>query len=154
MNKAEWRLFRVRPANHPRRRIMGAASILDRFLEPGLAVGLREVVRGLSPAKLTEALFAAGMAGPAFVGSGRAKDLAVNAVLPFMRGWAETDGQGPGQDPYRKPLQPVSAFDGQRTDPGDDGASAARRLAWHRRQRPASAGVIARIGPPERGPLT
>lgn len=98
MNKEEWRLFRVRPANHPRRRIMGAASILDRFLERGLAAGLGEVVQGHSPAKLTEALCAPAMAGPAFVGPGRAKDLAVNAVLPFVHAWADADGRGPGAD--------------------------------------------------------
>ena len=98
MNRGEWRLFRVRPANHPRRRLVGAALILDRFLERGLAVGLGEIVQGLSPAKLTEALCVPGMAGPAFVGPGRAKDLAVNAVLPFTYAWAEVSGKGPGPD--------------------------------------------------------
>ena len=98
MNQGEWRLFRVRPANHPRRRIVGAASILDRFLEPGLAVGLGEIVEGVSPAKLNKALGVPGTAGPAFVGPGRAKDLAVNAVLPFMHAWAEARGHGPGPD--------------------------------------------------------
>ena len=98
MNQPEWRLFRVRPANHPRRRIMGAASILDRFLERGLAVGLGDIVEQRSPAKLTEALTVPALTGPAFVGAGRAKDLAVNAVLPFMHAWAEFDRQGPGQE--------------------------------------------------------
>jgi len=98
MNHGEWRLFRVRPANHPRRRIMGAALILDRFLERGLAVGLGEIVQGLSPAKLTEALCVPGTGGPALVGPGRARDLAVNAVLPFVHAWAEVKGRGPGAD--------------------------------------------------------
>ena len=98
MEPREWRLFRVRPANHPRRRIVGAAVILDRFLEPGLACGLGAVVQECSPAGLTEALCAADTFGPACVGSGRAKDLAVNAVLPFMCGWARASGQGPGRE--------------------------------------------------------
>ena len=93
MNQKEWRLFRVRPANHPRRRIMGAAIILDRFLEVGLAAGLREVVEELSPAKLAGTLCAEGQAGPAYVGRGRAKDLAVNAVMPFMHAWDEAEGR-------------------------------------------------------------
>jgi len=98
MNKGEWHLFRVRPANHPLRRIAGAASILDRFLEPGLPIGLGEIVRGLSPARLTGALCVPSGAGPAFVGQGRARDLAVNAVLPFMHAWAEVSNEGPGSD--------------------------------------------------------
>ena len=32
------------------------------------------------------------------MGSGRAKDLAVNAVLPFMWAWTEVSGKGPGTD--------------------------------------------------------
>ena len=97
-------MFRVRPANHPRRRILGAAMILDRFLEKGLALGLGDVAEGAGvrpaklPARLTQALSAGGMAGPAFVGPGRAKDLAVNAVLPFMHAWAGMGGGGPGPD--------------------------------------------------------
>ena len=104
MNHEEWRLFRVRPANHPRRRIAGAAIILDRFLELGLAAGLGEVVaqaadgKGVWPIKLTAALGAGSPDGPAYVGPGRARDLAVNAVLPFMHAWAEVSGQGPGPD--------------------------------------------------------
>ena len=106
MNREEWRLFRVRPANHPRRRIVGAAMILVRFLETGLAAGLGEVVqasdgKGVRPAQLTAALCAPSLGGPAYVGPGRAKDLAVNAVLPFMHAWAEVRGpaySGPGRD--------------------------------------------------------
>ena len=116
MNQAEWRLFRVRPANHPRRRIVGAATLLERFLSGGLAAGLGEAVaqaagtasnqaagrgsgeRTVRPARLTEALCAHAMSGPAFVGTGRAKELAVNAVLPFMHAWWEVAGQGPGPE--------------------------------------------------------
>ena len=77
--------------------------MLDRFLEQGLAAGLGEVVQdaagpGSRPAKLTASLFAGGQGVPAFVGPGRARDLAVNAVLPFMHAWAAVSGQGPGRD--------------------------------------------------------
>ena len=93
MDHGEWRLFRVRPANHPRRRIMGAAMLLDRFLEPGLAAGLREVVEKRSPSELTGSLRARAETGPAYVGRGRAMDLAVNAVLPFMHAWDESQSR-------------------------------------------------------------
>ena len=94
MDRREWHLFRVRPTNHPRRRILGAAVLLARFLEQGLAAGLREEVSRSSPAKLTGALCARCGAGPAYVGRGRATDLAVNAVLPFMHAWEETEPYG------------------------------------------------------------
>lgn len=98
MDPREWKLFRVRPANHPRRRIMGAALLLERSLGPGLAAGLREVVEQLSPARLVGALSAHSRSGPAYVGRGRAKDLAVNAVLPFMQAWQES---GAAEAAYR-----------------------------------------------------
>lgn len=55
MDRREWHLFRVRPTNHPRRRILGAAVLLARFLEQGLAAGLREEVLRSRPAGLTGA---------------------------------------------------------------------------------------------------
>ena len=55
-----WRLFRVRPSNHPLRRIAGAAVLLVRFLEPGLVDGLRQACRPGKPSHLTSALAAPG----------------------------------------------------------------------------------------------
>ena len=94
MDRREWHLFRVRPSNHPGRRILGAAVILDRFIERGLAAGLREEVENLSPARLTASLCAAGGGGPANVGQARGRDLAVNAVLPFLHAWEEAAPDG------------------------------------------------------------
>ena len=88
MSVNEWRLFRVRPSNHPRRRIAGAARILDRFMDAGLASGLTQAAAG--PKELTAALTVeAGPGGKgSLVGVDRARDLAVNAALPFMHGLA------------------------------------------------------------------
>ena len=84
----EWRLFRVRPSNHPRRRIAGAARVLDRFMDAGLARGLTQAATG--PKELTAALTVESDPGAngSFIGQGRARDLAVNAALPFMHGLA------------------------------------------------------------------
>jgi len=49
MDAKEWQLFRAHPSNHPGRRILGAAVILDRFLELGLAAGLRQEAEGMRP---------------------------------------------------------------------------------------------------------
>ena len=91
MSGREWHCFRLRPANHPRRRIAGAARLLARFLEPGLVSGLGRIADSGNPRLLAAALPVAGDTGegPAYVGSARARDLAVNVVLPFLHGLAE-----------------------------------------------------------------
>ena len=83
MERKEWRLFRVRPANHPAVRIEGAADLLARFLESGLIAGLAGLAQ--SPSQLTAALTVEGRdGGTAPVGTGRARDLAVNVALPML----------------------------------------------------------------------
>ena len=93
----EWHTFRVRPANHPRRRIAGAARLLARFLEASrsgepaeqLVTALNAVVAQGSPASLTAALTVTADRGPACVGADRARDLAVNVALPFCHSLAK-----------------------------------------------------------------
>ena len=83
MERKEWRLFRVRPANHPAMRIEGAAMLVARFLERGLLAGLEDASG--SPSQLTAALTVDGRDGrTAPIGMSRARDLAVNAVLPLL----------------------------------------------------------------------
>ena len=90
----EWHCFRVRPANHPRHRIAGAARLIARFLESGsesgLVAGLGGLVSAGNPGKLTSALTVAADPGQrtACVGAARARDLAVNVVLPFFHALA------------------------------------------------------------------
>ena len=83
MSGREWHCFRVRPANHPRRRIVGAARLLARFLEEGLVDGLTRCASAGSPKQLVNAL-AVSEDGVTYVGTSRAKDIAVNVVLPFL----------------------------------------------------------------------
>jgi len=106
MEHKKWKLFRVRQSNHPKRRILGAAILLNRFLKPGLARGLGKVMEQLSPAKLIHALYAFSQTGFDCVGCGRAIDLAVNAMLAFMHArdgfeWRE-ETQGVSETLYRK----------------------------------------------------
>ena len=96
----EWHTFRVRPANHPRRRIAGAARLLAHCMEldgaevespeEGLVRALAEVVAAGTPARLTAALTVKPEEGKgaALVGADRARDLAVNVVLPFCHAWS------------------------------------------------------------------
>ena len=100
LSVGEWHFFRVRPPNHPRRRIAGAAVLLNRFLEIGLARGLLQAAASDGPKELTSALMVEG--GPsrkdALIGQSRARDLAVNVVLPFCHGFTRGEATGnPGQ---------------------------------------------------------
>ena len=112
-----WHLFRVRPQNHPRRRIAGFARVLEPFLSrpgaapsawqgKGLVGGTAELLRN-PPERgekgrwstlvkvLTGSHPAAqdtGTPGQKPVGSGRARDMVVNCVLPFIHAWARSRG--------------------------------------------------------------
>ena len=90
LDAAQWKLFRVRPSNHPRRRVVGAAGLLTRFADEGLLPGLARAAAAGNPSALTEALSVGSDAenGAALIGAGRARDIAVNAVLPFLHGLA------------------------------------------------------------------
>ena len=108
----EWHTFRVRPANHPRHRIVGAARLLARGLEPArkgppeeaVVEYLAAVAASGSPAKLTAALTvkADGAKGAACVGIGRARDIAVNTVLPFCHALADSGSESPALALYWK----------------------------------------------------
>ena len=110
----EWHTFRVRPANHPRRRIAGAARLLASFTETGVGEGepreeglaraLDSLVAVESPAKLATALTvkAGEGKGPALVGADRARDLAVNVVLPFCHALSGGGGDTAALTLYRK----------------------------------------------------
>ena len=89
----EWRLFRVRPSNHPRRRILGAAALVGRFCESGLIAGLLGAAADGDPKALTKTLtVTAGDGKPAPVGAARARDIAVNVALPFLHGYGTMAG--------------------------------------------------------------
>ena len=78
---SRWKLFRVRPANHPLRRIAGASLLVDRYIETGLAKGFEDLHLA-SPRRLIERL-----AARPLVGAGRAAEVAVNVVLPFLHAY-------------------------------------------------------------------
>lgn len=85
MDRRQWRLFRIRPANHPRRRIAGAAVLLHRTSPPGLLASTLRWIRGASFKPLLKNLTVADPSGgPALIGRSRALDMAVNVFLPLM----------------------------------------------------------------------
>lgn len=81
--RSSWKLFRVRPANHPVNRVLGAAALLETLLDGGPMAGMRAAVSNRSGALLVDRF-----AVPGLVGRGRALDIVVNAVLPMVHAWA------------------------------------------------------------------
>ena len=87
LGPGDWRLSGLRPANHPVRRMAGAAGLVQQFHKVGLTAGLKAICNADDHRKLTKALMkpAESGAGGAVIGQGRARDLAVNVVLPFLQ---------------------------------------------------------------------
>ena len=77
-----WKTFRVRPSNHPLRRIEGAAVLIDRALDEGFLSIATRTARGRKHRTRIN-LFTA----PPFIGESRAREIAVNVVLPFLYAW-------------------------------------------------------------------
>ena len=87
LTKGDWHLFRVRPANHPVRRIVGGAKLIDACLDTGLAEGFAcELLEG-GNRSLT-----ARLEHPPHIGRSRARDMLVNVALPFLHAHARSSG--------------------------------------------------------------
>ncbi len=87
LGPGDWRLSGLRPANHPLRRMAGAAGLVQQFRKVGLTAGLQAICDASDHRKLTKALMkpAETGSGGALIGQDRARDLAVNVVLPFLQ---------------------------------------------------------------------
>jgi hypothetical protein len=85
LQATDWRVGGLRPANHPRRRPLGAAQLLHRWLPMGLEAGLEPTVRVGDGKGLIDALVVEASGGLALVGRSRALDIAANVVLPHFR---------------------------------------------------------------------
>lgn len=78
-----WRLTRLRPANQPARRIAGAVDVLNRLGSMPIET-LADIVLGARhPAAVRKALVARSEGGSG-IGRGRADEVAVSVVLPFV----------------------------------------------------------------------
>ena len=92
LSSEEWHFFRVRPPNHPRRRIAGAARLLARTLDQGLLPAMTGATQSGKPSELTAALTVT-EGKETYIGPGRAREIAVNVVLPFCHALASKTGQ-------------------------------------------------------------
>lgn len=86
-----WKTAGVRPVNHPRRRIRGAAVLLARAAAEGLLARCeRMATEGYA---VLERLFVVDSPGGALIGTGRAREVVVNAVLPLLAAKDNSDAE-------------------------------------------------------------
>jgi hypothetical protein len=102
-NVPAWRLFRVRPGNHPARRLAGMARLIVRYRHSGLLSGLTSLANGSAGENRWNEI-ESGLIVPAegywfdhyspgkqcrltdrfLIGRTRAREIIINVLLPFM----------------------------------------------------------------------
>lgn len=88
-----WRLTRLRPANHPARRLAGMSALLQRFgHSPSGALEDRLLDRACSPRDAIDFL-SVRENGSSPIGAGRATEILASAVLPFLAALHPGDGR-------------------------------------------------------------
>ena len=100
MSAADWHFFKVRPGNHPVRRLAAMSYLLLRYRQEGLLAGLKSILLKTATDKAGHALEESllvnpdrfwgrhmnsdlGGAVPALLGRERAAEIIVNVLLPF-----------------------------------------------------------------------
>ncbi len=87
LSEKDWKLFRVRPSNHPALRIIGAAHVIDGCLHDGIADTFAASLSQGGTKVLT-----ARLEHPPYIGKGRARDILINIALPFLHACAAEVG--------------------------------------------------------------
>lgn len=92
----DWILCRVRPGNHPIRRLLALGHLILRYRARGLFGSLLESVRSLPANRanaVLEQLFTVSPAGEtALLGGERAAEIVVNVFLPAVFAWSISQG--------------------------------------------------------------
>ena len=97
MSANDWHFFKVRPSNHPVRRIAAMSHLLRRYRQKGLLAGLEEKFKEANPLEAALTVppdnywgchldFGIPSSGipPALLGKERAADIIVNVALPYF----------------------------------------------------------------------
>ncbi|MFA5079203.1 MAG: DUF2851 family protein [Dehalococcoidia bacterium] len=93
MKASDWSTLPSRPLNHPALRIAGLCHLLQRYEEKGMLAAVLEKIMN-APAReaataLEEAFTVVGAGSRVLIGAGRAREIAVNAVLPLIHAYGE-----------------------------------------------------------------
>ena len=107
MNYTDWFFTPVRPGNHPVKRLAGLGYLINEYENIGLLEGLLRLIKaapsGREAVNLEKGLLVEGNCywtnhydfglyqrrGSAMIGGGRAREIAVNVILPFFFAYAQ-----------------------------------------------------------------
>jgi len=91
MKASNWAIAATRPSNHPALRVAGLCHLLQMYEKAGLISSLADLVGSAPPreaASVLDRAFTVKEGGlfdsPDLIGTGRAREIVVNAVLPFF----------------------------------------------------------------------
>ena len=86
MEFLDWRTSRIRPANQPANRIMGAAQLISQL--PELLDGLQDLLLK-SYFQGNPSLLEDGLTVPVYLGKGRVREMLASVLLPYLWGLGE-----------------------------------------------------------------
>ncbi len=89
-----WHFGRVRPDNHPTRRILAGAKLFAALIEEGLCHVFVELLGGDEPEAACSVMERTLMV-KGFIGKARAAEIVTNAILPFMMAYGQTTSASP-----------------------------------------------------------
>jgi hypothetical protein len=105
---ATWRLTRIRPQNHPGRRLLGIGTLLSQMRPSPAEYLCQAVFEAQRPSDLRRRLLAR-QDETSYIGAGRADEIAVSAVLPFVAAMAESTRQA--EELYKRyPAPPANRW--------------------------------------------
>jgi hypothetical protein len=109
MEASDWVTATARPSNHPVLRIAGLCHLLHRYEKGGLVSSLAELVYNALPQRaaffLDRAFTVEGNGrfdSLALIGTGRAREIVVNAVLPFISAYGASIDNRPLEEKARQ----------------------------------------------------
>ncbi|MCX6013318.1 MAG: DUF2851 family protein, partial [Chloroflexi bacterium] len=92
LKKPDWNLCKVRPDNYPGRRLIGAACLINRFTPDNFLKNIIIMIKtacSMNQVKYIENGFIVTENGITYIGRGRAREIIVNIILPFITAWAK-----------------------------------------------------------------
>lgn len=106
MKASDWIIASSRPLNHPALRIAGLCHLLHRYEKSGLASSLADLVVNApsreSVTMLDRAFTVEGVDSRVLIGTSRAREIVVNAVLPFLRAYGASINNGTLEENARR----------------------------------------------------
>jgi hypothetical protein len=86
LSVSAWRFSNLRPYNHPVKRLVYLSNLIQKYERFGLVEGLSGLLREALPGEESDSIETGLLSGDGFklIGKGRAREIIVNQVLPYL----------------------------------------------------------------------